>query len=224
MSGTVTNSPAEVASEQRRSMVRDQLERRGIRNSGVLRAMGKIPRERFMLPEYQGQAYSDGAFPIGEGQTISQPYIVAFMTEAMNLTGRERVLEIGTGSGYQAAVLAELAAEVYSIELVEPLSQRASRVLADLGYTNVKLKVGNGYEGWPEHAPFDAIVVTAAPPHIPDVLVRQLKKGGRMIVPVGIGYQELVLVTKTEDKIVERVLLPVRFVPMIDEKKDAPEN
>lgn len=205
-------------------MVRDQLERRGIRNTRVLRAMGKIPRERFMIPEYQGQAHSDGAFPIGHSQTISQPYIVAFMTEAVNLTGRERVLEIGTGSGYQAAVLAELAAEVYSIELIEPLSQRASRVLADLGYTNVKLKVGNGYEGWPEHAPFDAIVVTAAPPHIPDVLVRQLKKGGRMIVPVGIDYQELVLVTKTEDKIVERVLLPVRFVPMIDEKKDAPEN
>lgn len=214
-----TNIEAGRAVELRERMVKEQLERRGIQDPRVLEAMRKVPREKFVPEEYQSHAYEDGALPIGYDQTISQPYIVAFMTEALSLTGKERVLEIGTGSGYQAAVLAELVLEVFSIEIVEPLARRADKTLAQLGYRNIKLKVGDGYEGWREHAPFDAIMVTAAPEKIPPVLLEQLKVGGRMIVPVGIGFQELILVRKTAKGIETRSLLPVRFVPMVEGKR-----
>lgn len=194
-------------------------ENRGIRDPRVLKAMRKVPRDKFVLPEFRDRAYDDGALPIGYDQTISQPYIVAFMTEALQLSGKERVLEIGTGSGYQAAVLAELVPEVYSVELIEPLARRAERTLTELGYRNLKIKVGNGYEGWAEHAPYDAIMVTAAPAEIPPALIDQLGMNGRMIVPVGIGTQDLILVKKTPGGIVKRELLPVRFVPMVDQDR-----
>ncbi len=220
MNGVLTEPAVDSWIALRSRMVREQLERRGINNPRVLKTMRKVPRERFVLEEYQMQAYDDGALPIGYGQTISQPYIVAFMTEALELSGTERVLEIGTGSGYQAAVLAELVNEVFSIELIEPLSTRAAKVLEELGYKNIRLKVGNGYQGWDEFAPYDAIIVTAAPPDIPETLVNQLKPGGRMILPVGTGFQDLILVKKTPQGIQKESLLPVRFVPMVDEKRD----
>ncbi|MCD6336019.1 MAG: protein-L-isoaspartate(D-aspartate) O-methyltransferase, partial [Candidatus Latescibacteria bacterium] len=163
------------------------------------------------------QAYADHPLPIGLNQTISQPYIVAYMTEALALRGGEKVLEIGTGSGYQAAVLAEIADSVFSIEILKPLADRASEQLSALGYKNVHVRCGDGYQGWPEHAPFDAIIVTAAPDHIPQPLKDQLKIGGRLIIPVGARYQELLLITRTEQRFEEKRLLPVRFVPMTGE-------
>jgi protein-L-isoaspartate(D-aspartate) O-methyltransferase len=211
-----THSDADVAAASREQMVKYQLVQRGIRNPRVLNAMRKVPRERFVLPEFRDRAYEDGALPIGYDQTISQPYIVAFMTEALQLIGNERVLEIGTGSGYQAAILAELVREVYSIELIAPLAQRAEGILAGLGYANFKIKVGNGYEGWLEHAPYDAIIVTAAPAEVPPTLIAQLGMNGRMVLPVGIGTQELILIKKTPKGILKQDLLPVRFVPMVD--------
>lgn len=214
------NSEVDSASALREEMVRNQLERRGVRDPRVLKVMRRVPREKFVPEEYKERAYDDGALPIGYGQTISQPYIVAFMTEALALKGTERVLEIGTGSGYQAAVLAELVPEVYSIELIEPLARRAEKILTDLGYTRVKIKVGNGYEGWPEHAPYDAIMVTAAPEEVPQILLEQLKMDGRMIVPLGTWSQDLILVKKTPKGIVKQNLLPVRFVPMVNEPKE----
>jgi len=208
-------------SGQRDRMVRRQIAGRGVRSQKVLDAMRKVPRERF-LPEGQAVwAYDDGPLPIGDGQTISQPYIVAYMTEALALEGGETVLEIGTGSGYAAAVLAEIAAEVYTIERIEGLAAMASSVLNDLGYNNVHVRQGDGTLGWPEHAPFDGIVVTAGGPDVPDTLKHQLKIGGRLVIPVGhtTRYQELIRVTrigeaefKTED------LVPVRFVPLIGEE------
>lgn len=216
----LTTSAETEFSTLRRQMVKSQLERRGIRDPRVLEVMRKVPREKFVLPELQSRAYEDGALPIGFDQTISQPYIVAFMTEALALTGQEKILEIGTGSGYQAAVLAEMVPEVYSVEIVEPLARRAEKILKELGYTQVRIRVGNGYEGWPEHGPYDAIVVTAAPGEIPRSLVEQLKPAGRMIVPIGVGIQELILVEKTEKGLVQRRLLPVRFVPMVDQKDE----
>jgi protein-L-isoaspartate(D-aspartate) O-methyltransferase len=202
-------------------MVRRQIAGRGVRSQKVLEAMRKVPRERF-LPQGQGVwAYDDAPLPIGDGQTISQPYIVAYMTEALALEGGEKVLEIGTGSGYAAAVLAEIAADVYTIERIEGLAIMAGKVLDDLGYANVHVRHGDGTLGWPEHAPFDGIVVTAGGPDVPDTLQHQLKIGGRLVIPVGktTWYQELVRVTrigeaefKTED------LVPVRFVPLIGEE------
>jgi len=198
----------------RKEMVEFQIKRRGIEDPNVIRAMLKVPRERFVPENIRNRAYDDGPLPIGEGQTISQPYIVAYMTEKLALKGDEKVLEIGTGSGYQAAILAEIAREVYTIEIIESLSKRAEGVLTSLGYRNIKFKVGDGYFGWKDYAPFDAIIITAAPPEIPETLIMQLKTGGRLISPVGDTFQELVLITKTENGVKKESLIPVVFVPM----------
>jgi protein-L-isoaspartate(D-aspartate) O-methyltransferase len=195
-------------------MVREQLERRDITDARVLEAMRRIARERFVPDASLTTAYDDGAQPIGLGQTISQPFIVAYMTQALELRGPERVLEIGTGSGYQAAVLAEIVREVYTIEIVPDLAERARSLLTELGYRNIRFRTGDGYQGWPEAAPFDRIMVTAAPDHVPQPLIDQLATGGRMIVPVGRGDQELVLVEKTASGVTRRSTIPVRFVPM----------
>lgn len=198
-------------------MVDEQLAAQGLRDARVLAAMRKIERERFVPAALRDRAYDDSPLPIGLDQTISQPFIVAFMTQALELRGDERVLEIGTGSGYQAAVLAECAREVYSIEIVEPLAQRAKQVLESLGYSNVHLRTGDGYKGWPEAAPFDAIMVTAAPDHVPQPLIDQLAVGGRLVIPVGDFEQQLLLLERTSSGVVQRSILPVRFVPMTGE-------
>ena len=203
--------------EARVRMVREQLVARGIVNPRVLEAVALVPRHAFVPAGERDRAYEDGPLPIGHGQTISQPYIVAFMTEALDPRPRDRVLEIGTGSGYQAAVLSALVAEVYSVELVEPLAARAAADLERLGFRNVRVRCGDGHLGWPEAAPFDAIIVTCAPEQVPAALVRQLKAGGRMIIPVGSqwGPQELYRLRKGPKGIDRRSLLPVRFVPMV---------
>jgi protein-L-isoaspartate(D-aspartate) O-methyltransferase len=186
----------------------------------VLAAMAKVPREEFIPAGQRGEAYSDGPLPIGHGQTISQPYIVAFMTEQLRPKPSDRVLEIGTGSGYQAAILAELVSEVYSIEIVAPLAKNAEGTLQRLGYKNVHVKTGDGYKGWPEAAPFDAIIVTCAPDNVPQTLVAQLKDDGRMVIPVGDRFaQELYLLEKTNGQLKQSATLPVRFVPMVPEAK-----
>jgi protein-L-isoaspartate(D-aspartate) O-methyltransferase len=206
---------------QRAKMVDTQIAKRGVDDPRVLEAMRKVPRHRFMPPEVRARAHDDSPVPIGHGQTISQPYIVAFMTAALDLKGGEKVLEIGTGSGYQAAVFAELVKEVYTIEIVEPLGIGAAKALAETEYHNVKTRIGDGYRGWPEAAPFDAIMVTCAPDAIPQPLIDQLAEGGRMIIPVGPNDapQELVLVSKKEGKIERKRILPVRFVPMTGEAR-----
>jgi protein-L-isoaspartate(D-aspartate) O-methyltransferase len=203
--------------QARERMVRQQIEARGVRDPRVLEAMRKVPRHLFVPPAVRSFAYADTPLPIGHGQTISQPYIVAFMSEALELKGGERVLEIGTGSGYQAAVLAELAREVYSIEIVAPLAGEAEKRLKELGYTNIQVRVGDGYRGWPDAAPFDAIMVTAAPDHVPPTLVNQLAEGGRLVLPVGSFFQELVRIRRTKQGSKQESLLPVRFVPMTGE-------
>ena len=204
-------SPAE-------GMIERQLRGRGIRDARVLRVMRSVPREKFVPKELQTSAYDDRPLPIGYGQTISQPYIVAFMTEQLQPAKTQRVLEIGTGSGYQAAVLSDLVAEVYTIEIVRPLAERAEGVLRELGYKNVHVKAGDGYKGWPEHAPFDAIIVTAAPNHVPAPLVEQLKEGGRMVIPVGEkGAQKLYLLEKRGGQVRQTAVIPVRFVPLTRE-------
>ncbi len=196
-------------------MVEKQIVAREVRDPRVLAAMKSVPRHEFIPPELRKEAYEDRPLPIGHGQTISQPYIVAFMTEQLNPRPTDRVLEIGTGSGYQAAVLARLVDQVFTIEIVEPLAKKAEADLARLGFKNVKVKAGDGYAGWPEHAPFDAIIVTCAPDHVPEALVRQLREGGRLIIPVGeSGAQELYLLEKRGGKVEQRAVLPVRFVPM----------
>ncbi|MBN1883986.1 MAG: protein-L-isoaspartate(D-aspartate) O-methyltransferase [Candidatus Krumholzibacteriota bacterium] len=195
-------------------MTREQIAARGVRDPRVLEAMRAVPRERFVPARNASLAFADGPLPIGCGQTISQPYIVAYMTEALALGPGDRVLEIGTGSGYQTAVLAEIAAEVYTVETVTELAARARRLLGDLGYGNVFYRVGDGSNGWPEHAPYDAIVVTAAPPELPPALAAQLADGGRLVAPVGAGLQELVLVRRRGDGTTRRKLIDVRFVPM----------
>ncbi|MDH4222088.1 MAG: protein-L-isoaspartate(D-aspartate) O-methyltransferase [candidate division Zixibacteria bacterium] len=179
--------------------------------------MREIPRHLFVPKTYVQEAYADGPLPIGEGQTISQPYIVALMTELLGLKGGEKVLEIGTGSGYQAAVLAEIASEVYSIEIICNLAERAGSTLTELGYKNITIRCADGYQGWKEHSPFDGIIVTAAPDHIPQPLIDQLKTGGKLVIPVGELFQELILVTKTEKGIEKESTIPVRFVPMTGE-------
>ncbi|MCX5801577.1 MAG: protein-L-isoaspartate(D-aspartate) O-methyltransferase [Candidatus Eisenbacteria bacterium] len=204
-------------------MVDEQIVKRGVADTLVLAAMRNVPRHEFVPEAYRKYAYADEPLPIGDGQTISQPYIVALMTETLNLDKSSKVLEIGTGSGYQAAVLAEIAKEVYSIEIVEPLARRASETLERLGYKNVKVKCGDGYGGWPDEAPFDAIIVTAAPGHIPQPLIDQLKVGGKMSIPVGDVYQELVVVTKKDKGITKRDVIPVRFVPMTGEAQESQE-
>jgi protein-L-isoaspartate(D-aspartate) O-methyltransferase len=199
-------------------MVEQQLKPRDIKDERVLAAMGKVPREEFVPADVRPSAYEDGPLPIGYDQTISQPYVVAFMTEQLRPKRSDRVLEIGSGSGYQAAILGELVAEVYTIEIVEPLAKSAEATLQRLGYNNVHIKVGDGYEGWPEEAPFDAIIVTCAPEKVPQPLVDQLKDGGRMVIPVGERFaQQLYLLEKKNGQLKEGVTLPVRFVPMLRE-------
>lgn len=199
---------------QRQYMVEKQLAGRDINQGRVLDAMRRVQRHLFVPADLQGEAYADHPLPIGFGQTISQPYIVAFMTQALHLKEGEKVLEIGTGSGYQAAILAEMGAIVYSIEIVEPLAKEAETRLTSLGYGNVYVRAGDGYGGWPEQAPFDAVIVTAAPESIPQPLVQQLAMGGRMIIPVGGMVQELILLEKRPDGVHKKDVLPVRFVPM----------
>jgi protein-L-isoaspartate(D-aspartate) O-methyltransferase len=210
---------------RREKMVQQQIRERGVSDPQVLAALGRVPRHRFVMPGFLGEAYRDHPLPIGEGQTISQPYIVAYMTELLHLEPHSRVLEIGTGSGYQAAVLAEICAEVYSIEIIEPLGRRGEKLLAVLGYENVQVRIGDGYRGWPEQAPFDGIIVTAAPGHVPQPLLEQLAEGGRLVIPVGTGYQRLEVHRKLVDSSSGKVTweretkIPVRFVPMTGEAR-----
>jgi protein-L-isoaspartate(D-aspartate) O-methyltransferase len=205
---------------KRLDMVEYQIEARGIKEPQVIQAMKAVPRHEFVPKPLRAVAYSDGPLPIGEDQTISQPYIVAFMTEAMKLQPYHKVLEIGTGSGYQAAVLAEIVDSVYTIEIIESLGKGAETLLQRLGYGNIFVRIGDGYRGWPEAAPFDAIIVTAAPDHIPQPLIDQLKVGGHLVIPVGKFFQELVRITKTSDGTIRENLLPVRFVPMTGEAQE----
>ena len=198
-------------------MVEQQLLARDITDPRVVNAMRQVPRERFLPPDQLQWAYEDRPLPIGYRQTISQPYIVAHMTQALRLTPEAKVLEVGTGSGYQAAVLAELVAAVYTIEIIPQLAERARDTLAELGYNDVQVRQGDGYAGWPEQAPFDAIMVTAAPDHVPQALIDQLALGGRLIIPVGQERQTLTILTRTEDGIQQETTLPVLFVPMTGE-------
>jgi protein-L-isoaspartate(D-aspartate) O-methyltransferase len=212
----------------RQRMVKEQLMSigRDIKDKRVLSAMSSVPRHEFVPEDHRQHAYDDRPLPIGYGQTISQPYVVAFMTEQLNPQPTDRILEIGSGSGYHAAVLSKLVSEVYTIEIVEPLAMRAEKDLQRLGFDNVKVRAGDGYKGWPEAAPFDAIIVTCAPDHVPEPLVEQLKEGGRMIIPVGAGWdQQLYLLDKKAGKIEQRAVLPVRFVPMTGEslKRQSPQ-
>jgi protein-L-isoaspartate(D-aspartate) O-methyltransferase len=198
----------------RERMVREQLQARDIRDPRVLAAMLKVPRHEFVPADFVESAYDDGALPIKLGQTISQPYIVAYMTQVLELQGTERVLEIGTGSGYQAASLAEIVPEVYTVEILPQLQERATAVLDKLGYRNIHFRTGDGYLGWPEHAPFDRIIVTAAPEHVPQPLIDQLKEGGRLVIPVGVVNQDLIVIEKEKSGVTRRSTIPVRFVPM----------
>ncbi|HEU4365441.1 MAG TPA: protein-L-isoaspartate(D-aspartate) O-methyltransferase [Candidatus Krumholzibacteria bacterium] len=216
---TSASAQQDEMTRKREKMVDQQMERRGIANPRVLDALRAVERHRFVPEPAQEDAYEDYPIAIGFGQTISQPYIVALMTEAIDPGPGDRVLEIGTGSGYQAAVLSLLVKDVYSIEIVKPLGEAAAGLLESLGYDNVHVRIGDGYQGWPEEAPFDAIVVTAAPPEIPQALVDQLAEGGRMVIPVGTSYQELLMVEKKKGKVTKRVITVVRFVPMVKEKK-----
>jgi len=207
-------SNADEHAQLRERMVREQLQARDITDARVLAAMLKVPRHEFVPADLVQSAYDDNALPLKLGQTISQPYIVAYMTQALELKGTERVLEIGTGSGYQAAVLAEMASEVYTIEILPQLQEQATAVLTRLGYRNIHFRTGDGYMGWPEHAPFDRIIVTAAPEEVPQPLIDQLKEGGRLVIPVGTISQELMVFIKDKKGITRRNTIPVRFVPM----------
>ena len=210
-------STSEFAAE-RQKMVQEQLKPRGIHDERVLAAMAKVPREEFVPENLRDRSYWDNALPIGHDQTISQPFIVAFMTEQLRPQPTDRVLEIGTGTGYQTAVLAALVKDVYTIEIIEPLAKDASARLARLDYKNAHVKVGDGYQGWPEVAPFDSIIVTCAPDKVPQPLTQQLKEGGRIIIPVGNGLdQQLFLLEKKDGQIAQRAILPVRFVQMTGE-------
>ena len=211
--------------DQRRSMVEEQILRRGVSERKVLGAMEEVPRHVFVPEPLRDQAYADGPLSIGSGQTITQPYIVALMTSLLELDGDERVLEIGTGSGYQAAILSRLVKDVYTVEIREELGAKAQKTLDDLGYTNVHFRIGDGYQGWPEAAPFDGIMVTAAPDRVPEPLIDQLKVGGKLVIPVGDFFQDLLVVTKTDEGIEQREIIPVRFVPMIGEvESDAADD
>jgi protein-L-isoaspartate(D-aspartate) O-methyltransferase len=200
----------------RTQMLKEHIIARGVNDKKVIKAMGKINREDFVPPDSRHLAYEDYPLPIGYGQTISQPYMVAFMSAAANLDKGIKVLEIGTGSGYQAAILAEICAELYTVEVVEPLGKNALKTLQNIGYKNIHLRIGDGYDGWQDAAPFDAIIVTAAPAELPQNLVEQLKEGGNMIIPVGEeGHQELLKITKTANGVMTKRLFPVSFVPMV---------
>ena len=223
-----TSNEGDPSERRRARMVETQIVARGVRNPRVLEAMRNVPRHLFVDPSQRDQAYEDHPLPIAGNQTISQPYIVALMTELLELTPGEKVLEIGTGSGYQSAVLSKLARQVFTIEIVPELARSASEKLAELGYKNVTVKEGDGYRGWPEHAPFDAIIVTAAPERIPQPLLDQLAPAGRMVIPVGGFFQELKVFHKEKDgRITEKDILPVRFVPMtgeVEKTTPSPEN
>ncbi|MBI4115821.1 MAG: protein-L-isoaspartate(D-aspartate) O-methyltransferase [Candidatus Omnitrophica bacterium] len=218
MSG-LTREGVDAFSEMRRQMVETQIQRRGIKDERVLNAMLKVPRHEFVPTVEKLLAYTDGPLPIGHGQTISQPYIVALMTELLHLEPRDKVFEVGTGSGYQAAVLAELAEEVYTIEILEPLYQHAKTTLEKLGYRNIHTRFGDGTKGWPEAAPFDKMIVTAAGIKVPEALVDQLKEGGRIVMPVGEEEQVLVVGEKRKGILQTHETIPVRFVPLVEEEK-----
>lgn len=204
--------------KQRQKMIRDQILSRGVTDALVIQALERVPRHRFVGERIERAAYDDTPLPISDGQTISQPFIVAYMTAALELRGGEKILEVGTGSGYQAAVLAEIVEQVYTIEINENLAIEAARRFKKMGYDNITLKCGDGYKGWPEHAPFDGIVVTAAPDHVPQSLVEQLRIGGRMIIPVGGVNQDLLVIFKQPDGAIKKESrIPVRFVPMLGE-------
>lgn len=208
--------------EARKQMVATQIRSRGITDKRVLAAMEKVPRHMFVPETYQSQAYSDSPLPIGYGQTISQPYIVALMTEALKIEPGDKVFEVGTGSGYQAAVLAEMGAEVYTMEIVMELASVASETFNLLNYNKIQTRLGDAYQGWVEHSPFDAVIVTAAPERVPQPLLDQLKIGGRMVVPVGGRFQDLVLITKTAEGLQKESLGPVIFVPMTGQARGTP--
>ncbi len=201
--------------KKREQMVETQIKARGIKNERLLEAMRKIPRHLFVPENMQPSAYNDEPLPIGGGQTISQPYIVAYMTDKLDLNPSDRVLEVGTGSGYQAAILSELAAEVYTVEIHEDLLQKARKILDRMGCRNIHYRTGDGTEGWKEHAPYDAVMVTAAPKRIPEKLKEQMDEGAKMVIPVGQAFQELVLLTRRNSEYIRKKLLPVRFVPLI---------
>ena len=218
---TVADAEKELFAARRKVMADRDLKGRGIRDSRVLEAMGKVPRHLFVREQERRRAYEDIPLPIGEGQTISQPYIVALMTEALRLKPSDRVLEIGTGSGYQAAILAEIAKDVFTIEIKPSLAERARSRLKELGYGNIEVRTGDGYLGWEEKAPFDAIILTAAPDHIPPRLTAQLKEGGRMVLPLGKAgsLQTLILTTKEKGELHSEQIAPVAFVPMVGESE-----
>lgn len=202
-------------------MVEYQIEARGVRDKPVLNAMKRVERHLFIPESYRHSAYGDHPLPIGDGQTISQPYIVALMTDKLDLSQHDKVLEVGTGSGYQAAILGEICDSVFSIEIYESLHKKAGDLLDELGYENIYLKYGDGYKGWKEHAPYDAIIVTCAPTHVPPALQHQLAEGGRMVIPTGTQYrQELYLLIKKDGKLIQDDIVPVQFVPMIRENGD----
>jgi protein-L-isoaspartate(D-aspartate) O-methyltransferase len=212
--GSQSDSSEERWARQRESMVENQISRRGIKDKNVLAAMRTVPRHLFVPENYRSEAYTDGPLPIGYDQTISQPYIVAIMTELLKPDSTSKILEIGTGSGYQAAVLAEIVESVYTIEIVTKLAERAEKILDSIGYKNIAVRAGDGYLGWPEAAPFDGVIVTAAAPHIPAPLIEQLKIGGRIVIPVGDYGQDLMVATKDDTGLVRESVIPVRFVPM----------
>ena len=202
----------------RATMVKTQIERRGVKDEKVLNAMLKVERHKFVPRQYRDYSYEDRPLPIGEGQTISQPYIVALMTEVLDLDSTKKVLEIGTGSGYRAAVLAEICDSVYTIEIVEKLGIKAEKLIFELGYNNIKVKVGDGYKGWKEYSPFDCVIVTCAPSHVPQPLIDQMAENGKMVIPVDVAFgQDLILLIKEGGKLKRESIIPVRFVPMTKE-------
>ena len=209
-----SNSRSEEFQVERKQMVKYQIRDRGIRDQRVLAAMSQVPRHQFVDSPWQDFAYCDRPLPIEHQQTISQPYIVAYMSEAAKISPEAKVLEIGTGCGYQTAILGEIAQQVYSVEIIPQLAQRARQTLTKLGYENIEIKIGDGYQGWAEHAPYDAIIVTAAPEQIPQTLIEQLAINGKMVIPVGKFYQQIIVLTKTEERIIKQKTIPVRFVPM----------
>lgn len=216
----VRASDEERFAKARVKMVENQIKARGIKDKRVLNAMLKVKRHEFVPLSHRAGSYADRPLPIGEGQTISQPYIVAIMTELLELKNTDRVLEVGAGSGYQAAILAEIAKEVYTIEIVVPLAKRAEKLLDELGYNNIKVKCGDGFIGWVENAPFDAIIVTCAPAEVPQPLIDQLADGGRLVIPVGVLWQELKLIRKENGKVKSADIISVRFVPMTGDRAD----